>query len=305
MPEKALFREEDADKLQNFHSAYKKTVAKYHACRLDFFYKVFCFSYNLDDILIADIKNLLSALEIVSTLKSNAVDEVATHNLFIEIEKQQKKLIVQGEVVIEMLIAGPTQTDSLHKLIVIMKRFDLLLNRLDVGLTASLTDVDELTGLLNRTAFERTVKRQQAHSSRSGETLSLALIDADHFKEVNDTYGHNFGDYVLEELADCFEDNIRPLDSVFRYGGEEFLVLLPSTTPEQAEHVMNRLREAVAKMSISNDGVSITQTVSIGVASLGCSEEPDEAIERADQALYKAKETGRNKVVLWQKSYDS
>ncbi|EJI2329879.1 GGDEF domain-containing protein [Vibrio cholerae] len=305
MPEKALFREEDVDKLHNFHSAYKKTVAKYHACRLDFFYKVFCFSHNLDEVLIADIKNLLSALEIVSTLKPNAVDEVATHSLFIEIEMQQKKLIVQGELVIEMLITGPTQAYSIHKLIVIMKRFDLLLNRLDVGLTASLTDVDQLTGLLNRTAFERTVKRQQAHSSRSGETLNLALIDADHFKEVNDTYGHNFGDYVLEELADCFEDNTRPFDSVFRYGGEEFLVLLPSTNPEQAEHVMNRLREAVAKMSISNDGVSITQTVSIGVASLGCSEEPDEAIERADQALYKAKETGRNKVVLWQKNYDS
>ncbi|HFG1561866.1 MULTISPECIES: GGDEF domain-containing protein [Alteromonadales] len=305
MPEKALFREEDAEKLQNFHSAYKKTVAKYQACRLDFFYKVFCFSHNLDEVLIADIKNLLSALEIVSTLKSNAVDEIISHNLFIDIEKQQKKLLEQGETVIEMLDTDPSQTDSVHKLIIIMKRFDVLLNRLDLGLTASLTDVDGLTGLLNRAAFERTVKRHQAHSSRSGETLSLALIDADHFKEVNDTYGHNFGDYVLEELADCFEDNIRPLDSVFRYGGEEFLVLLPSTNLEQAEHVMNRLREAVAKMSISNDGVSITQTVSIGVASLGCSEEPDEAIERVDQALYKAKETGRNKVVLWDKSYDS
>ena len=305
MPEKALFREEDADKLQNFHSAYKKTVTKYHACRLDFFYKVFCFSHNLDDVLIADTKNLLSALEIVSTLKSNAVDEIISHNLFIDIEKQQKKLLEQGEAVIEMLDTDPSQTDSVNKLIIIMKRFDMLLNRLDLGLTASLTDVDELTGLLNRAAFERTVKRQQAQSSRSGEMLSLALIDADHFKEVNDTYGHNFGDYVLGELADCFEGNIRPLDNVYRYGGEEFLVLLPSTNPEQAENVMNRLREAVAKLSISDADISITQTVSIGVANLSCNEEPNEAIERADQALYKAKETGRNKVVLWQKNHDS
>ncbi|WP_354672491.1 GGDEF domain-containing protein [Vibrio metschnikovii] len=300
MPEKALFREEDVDKLQNFHSAYKKTVAKYHACRLDFFYKLFCFSHSTGDVSTTDIKNLLSALEIISTLKSNAVDEVSTHSLFIEIEKQQKKLVEQGEMVIEILKADRIQTDSIHKLIVIMKQFDVLLNRLDLGLTASLTDVDELTGLLNRAAFERTVKKLQAQSSRSGEMLSLAIIDADHFKEVNDTYGHNFGDYVLEELADCFEKHIRPLDSVYRYGGEEFLVLLPNTDTEQAERVMNRLREEVAKLPLSNDGISVAQTVSIGIASLECDEDPDEAIERADEALYKAKDTGRNKVILWQ-----
>lgn len=298
MPEKALFREEDTYKLQSFHSVYKKVVAKYHACRLDFFYNIFCFSHAHEKEAIVNIKHLLIALEIIPTLKSNAVAKVTTHNLFIEIEKQQKKLIEQGEVVIDMLISDPIHSEPVHKLLVIMKRFDVLLNRLDLGLTASLTDVDELTGLLNRAAFERTVKKLQAQSSRSGEVLSIALIDADHFKEVNDNYGHNFGDYVLEELADCFESNIRPLDNVYRYGGEEFLVLLPNTTLQQAEHIMDRLRKAVAKLSINDGDIYITQTVSIGVANVACDENPDEAIERADQALYEAKDTGRNKVIL-------
>jgi diguanylate cyclase (GGDEF) domain len=130
--------------------------------------------------------------------------------------------------------------------------------------------------------------------------VSLALIDGDNFKDINDNYGHNFGDYVLEELADCFEKYTRPTDHVFRYGGEEFLVLLPNTSLKKAESVMNRLREEVAKLPFYEDGISITQTVSVGIACLPYDQDPDEAIERADEALYKAKETGRNKVVLWQ-----
>ncbi|WP_102504837.1 GGDEF domain-containing protein [Salinivibrio kushneri] len=299
MPNKVLFRAESADKLQTFHSTYKKAVNKYHAGRLDFFYKVFCFSHSLDDALIAEIKEQLYALDVVSKLNYIACEEVNNHSLFIDIEKQNKRLIEQGEIVIETLKVNPAQTGSIQRLIVIMKRFDVLLNRLDLGLTSSLTDVDELTGLLNRVAFERTVKKLQAQSSRSGEIVSLALIDGDHFKDMNDNYGHNFGDYILEELADCFERYTRPIDHVYRYGGEEFLVLLPNTSLKQAESVMNRLREEVAKLLFCEDGLSITQTVSIGIARLSYDEDPDEAIERADRALYKAKETGRNKVVVW------
>lgn len=123
------------------------------------------------------------------------------------------------------------------------------------------------------------------------------MVDADHFKKVNDDYGHSFGDVVLEELADRFETSLRPRDRIYRYGGEEFLVVLPDTGLHQAEKVMERIRIRCSERPVSEEEISITQTVSIGLTEVNIDEEIDSAIERADEALYQAKESGRNRLV--------
>lgn len=178
-----------------------------------------------------------------------------------------------------------------------MQRFDIAINRFDMDLTSSLTDVDELTGLLNRTAMDRDLKRELAQATRSGRPLCLGMVDADHIKAVNDDYNRSFGDTVLEELADRFEGSLRPRDHIYRYGGEEFLIVLPATGLHQARKVMDRLRVRSSELPISEDGISITQTVSIGPTEANIDEDIDTAIERADKALYRAKESGCDRVV--------
>ena len=178
-----------------------------------------------------------------------------------------------------------------------MQRLDIAINHFDMAITAALIDVDELTGLLNRTAMDRDLKRELAQSKRTGKLLCLAMVDADHFKKVNDDYGHNFGDTVLEELADRFEAGLRPRDRIYRYGGEEFLVSLPDTALQQAKKVMERIRIRCSERPVSEEEISITQTVSIGLTEVNIDEEIDSAIERADEALYQAKESGRDQVI--------
>jgi diguanylate cyclase (GGDEF)-like protein len=138
------------------------------------------------------------------------------------------------------------------------------------------------------------------------------MIDLDHFKVVNDQYGHPFGDYVLRHLAEVVAGSIRESDLVGRYGGEEFAVALPEAGEEQAIRAAEKLREAIEATEFRHEGIPpeseppVRITISLGVASLSTAVDQDqdefELIRRADQALYEAKRTGRNKVVLYSKS---
>ncbi len=112
-----------------------------------------------------------------------------------------------------------------------MHEFNRVADRLSAGNTTSMTDVGELTGLLNRAAMERDLEREQAHALRTGRRFTIAMVDTDHFKKVNDDYGHSFGDVVLEILAERFVESIRLRDRVYRYGEEEFLVLQDTDDP--------------------------------------------------------------------------
>ncbi|WP_404344060.1 GGDEF domain-containing protein [Pseudoalteromonas mariniglutinosa] len=295
MPSTPLFREEEADILLFIHSVFRKAIAKHHAHRLELFFQL----QTRNEISTSLIEHLIDGMEILNTLERAAPAAILAHPLIVQIRNQQVKLLNKIEKICMAQSEQAPEEAVLRDLIDTMKRFDFIVNRFDIGLTASLTDIDELTGLLNRTALERDIKKEQAQAKRTDKTLCVALIDADYFKQVNDEYGHGFGDYVLEELADRFEDSIRPRDQVYRYGGEEFLILLPDTTTEQGCKIMTRLRERVARQVISDGEISITQTVSVGLAIISPDEDPTAAIERADIALYHAKETGRNKVVLW------
>ena len=161
--------------------------------------------------------------------------------------------------------------------------------------------IDTKTGLLNASTWEREATVEIARAVRTGSPLALALVDIDHFKVVNDTYGHLAGDKALRAVTDALRGQLRSYDLAGRFGGEEFVVLLPQTREMDAINVAERLRAHIAALSIPvADGVEsgpcIKLTISVGVAALeGASRELTDMLAAADAALYYAKETGRNK----------
>jgi diguanylate cyclase len=160
--------------------------------------------------------------------------------------------------------------------------------------------VDHLTGAWNRNAMAMRLAQEAERARRGHQEVSICLLDLDKFKDVNDRFGHPVGDQVLHFVAHFLKDNLRAYDSMFRYGGEEFLICLPDTGLEQAERLLNRLREqlATAPLDIA-EHPEIGITASFGVASLAADDEVSLAVERADHALLCAKALGRNNVCVW------
>ena len=160
-----------------------------------------------------------------------------------------------------------------------------------------LSITDELTGLFNRKHLMETLEAEVTRSKRNEHTFALLVIDIDHFKLVNDTYGHQKGDEVLRLLGDIFHETVRSCDYVARYGGEEFIVMLPEVGAAGGQEVAERIRERVARESINRKGDRIT--VSIGMAMFAeHGDNPELLFQQADQALYTAKAAGRNRVVI-------
>ena len=162
-----------------------------------------------------------------------------------------------------------------------------------------LAETDPLTGAFNRRAFERRLVDERARAERYKHTYSLALIDIDHFKQVNDTYGHGVGDEALKCLVQTVENTIRKTDVLGRMGGEEFAILLPATDPIKALPMLDRVREEISEIKIQTDEGMLTFTASFGVAISNMSEESiEELFARADAALYLSKHDGRNRITL-------
>lgn len=160
---------------------------------------------------------------------------------------------------------------------------------------------DALTGLFNRRYFFTLAERELERSQRYGHPLALLMLDLDHFKAINDSRGHQAGDQVLRAVASIIQTNLRQIDVVGRYGGEEFVVLLPETARMTALAVAKRLCAAVAVQSVELSGESLPITISVGMA-VGFGDAAlnlEEMLERADRALYAAKATGRNRVAVW------
>ncbi len=154
---------------------------------------------------------------------------------------------------------------------------------------------DALTGLCNRRYFD-----SELVSKCQMDVVSLFLIDIDHFKKINDTYGHQMGDLVLKSVARKLQSSCRDNAQVFRYGGEEFAVILPDADLKKARHVAESMRRAIEKTTVKDRRTGNTLgdiTVSAGVAQLNNNESPNELIERADKLLYQAKNLGRNRVM--------
>jgi diguanylate cyclase (GGDEF)-like protein len=159
-----------------------------------------------------------------------------------------------------------------------------------------LAELDELTGSFNRRCIMRSLEDEIARAHRSQIPCSVALIDLDWFKRINDVYGHPIGDEVLRTFAICMYANIRGVDRLGRYGGEEFLMVLPGTSHEVAARMLDRLREIIANLDWSAFSSSMQVTISAGLVTLRPDETSESLLARADHALYQAKAGGRNRI---------
>jgi len=187
------------------------------------------------------------------------------------------------------------------------KQCVVTVNRANVyARTVKHATVDALTGLDNRRQINKRLMQEASVVSRTRRPLSILILDVDFFKSINDTYGHSAGDYVLKKMAKVFIKCIRDYDIVGRYGGEEFIILLPDTSMEGARVIAERIRSSVEKTefkltkSLSDKEEIIKITISIGVATFdGKDKNPADVYDEADIALYKAKQEGRNRVVVF------
>lgn len=173
-----------------------------------------------------------------------------------------------------------------------------LAHALEYGRVRENAEHDGLTGLFNRRSFDQRMDAERARLERYGHPLALLLIDVDHFKSINDRFGHEAGDAVLRAVARVVQAGVRDVDMTARFGGEEFAVLLPETRPDAAGDVAERLRAAVERIELPWNGETIRVRISVGVSSWpDCVRDPTALIRSADAALYQAKTLGRNRVI--------
>lgn len=155
---------------------------------------------------------------------------------------------------------------------------------------------DPLTGVGNRNSMQQTLQRDIHSARRHAQSLTVLMIDIDHFKRVNDSYGHSAGDSVLVQVAQSIQQQLRAVDALFRYGGEEFLAVLPNTDKQQASLVAKRILNSLEQLKAQAADQEIQVTVSIGSAALNADDTLETLLQRADSALYRAKKQGRNQV---------
>jgi diguanylate cyclase len=162
------------------------------------------------------------------------------------------------------------------------------------------SDMDPLTGIHNRQQMLSELEVEWTRFLRAGSRCCIALADLDHFKKINDVHGHHAGDEVLRGSVSRFVSELRPYDTIFRYGGEEFLLCLPNTELDTALMVLDRLRVRLSDQPLEiGESETISVTASFGLAEMDRDATLEELIERADKSLYKAKKEGRNRVCFW------
>ncbi len=218
-------------------------------------------------------------------------------------EEENTKVVIKGmEFGINDYFSFPVDENELlarMKTQLRRKKYqDELRRQLDQSVNLSMKD--SLTGAYNRRYFDAHVEQLISSTKNSSQKLSLLMIDIDHFKNVNDTYGHQAGDEVLKAITSTLMNNIREVDLFARYGGEEFCILYSGVTGEMAVELASRLKNQVEKLetTLPESKGTIVKTISIGVAEHQEGETLQSLIERADKALYSAKSSGRNRVVL-------
>ncbi len=193
---------------------------------------------------------------------------------------------------------GPNKYNSSKLLSIIVEELKILMRiKWLYSETKFLAITDGLTSLYNRRYFQQVLEREFSRAKRYKDDLSLVLIDIDHFKHVNDTYGHQFGDKTLAEISKIIKNGLRKTDFVARYGGEEIVAILPETSLKTIFVPIERLRKSIEEKKLRHEDRDVSITVSIGVACLtNDTKNEQDLIQRADQALYTAKENGRNRV---------
>ncbi len=211
-----------------------------------------------------------------------------------------------GRMAAEVAKGHEIKTPHYDALIHQVNRFNEQVSRLQNAFQKAVSEIDPLTGLHNRQIMARDLEREYERAQRTRGDWCVALSDIDHFKSVNDTYGHAAGDLVLAGAAARFLSNLRPYDSIYRYGGEEFLISLPDANTGTANSVLERLRLSLESAAISGpDGADIPVTASFGLARVAFDRPLKETIERADRALYRSKQSGRNRITTWSAALDA
>lgn len=165
---------------------------------------------------------------------------------------------------------------------------------------ADMMTKDSLTGLLQHARVKERLSHELQRSERTGEPLSVVMLDIDHFKKVNDSYGHLIGDQVISSLANLLKQQLRKTDIIGRYGGEEFLLILPDCNQEQAFGLVEQLRQSFATLPFSFDYQNFHCTFSAGISQAKVTDETDQLIDQADKALYSSKHAGRNQTQFYQ-----
>jgi len=247
---------------------------------------------NVDDIF-DSFKNsnedMSSSMDTIQSHVAKAVDPEELKTVLVQVMGEAKKMMTDNNALERKLESSSYQMKELKR-------------ELEVIREEAFTDA--LTGVPNRKKFDCEVTRLVAEARENDSPISIAFIDIDHFKSFNDAYGHQVGDQVLRLVANSFIDGLKGQDFVCRYGGEEFVIILPMTDTFGASKIINILRETVKKKDIRNrkTGDSLTKvTFSAGVATLMPEEDIQAWIERADDSLYQAKRKGRDCVVVSEK----
>ncbi len=192
---------------------------------------------------------------------------------------------------------------SILSLVLLLGSSYLMLNQMAAKIEAANLAIkeasitDELTGLRNRRFLMTRFSEEFERARRNGGTLGLIMIDLDHFKRINDTYGHPFGDLVLKRVAQSIEEMLRDYDVAGRYGGEEFAVVATGTSSSDMLLLAERIRQRIEQMEIQNNKTTVRVTTSVGVAALADGDTLETLLKRADNALYQAKHEGRNRTV--------
>lgn len=217
-------------------------------------------------------------------------------------EGDRRKLTLALEMGVNDYLTRPVDQNELVARVRTQLRRKRYTDRLryNVQLTLEMAITDQLTGLYNRHYMSRHLDTEIANAGKSGHPLAFLILDIDHFKSVNDRFGHDIGDEVLREFANRISANVRGIDLACRFGGEEFVVVMPDTDVEFASVVAERLRRGVetTPFPISREPHKLNVTISIGIAGSEPGNDTAEALlYRADQALYRAKREGRNRVV--------
>jgi len=249
------------------------------------------FGYSIHCCYTANRDELRGSLLIVAMLSAAYIVSLCIHLVgfyLTNVNHPAQNTLWQSSALIVNIVLGFAQTIML---IVITS------HRLQMDLHQQATH-DPLTNVFNRRALTTLAERDIARSNRRGTLISVLMIDADHFKKINDRFGHAVGDAVLVAIAKKIQCGLRTEDILARFGGEEFLVMLPDTSLKHACEVADRIRVAISQIALPVLPSGHRFTVSVGVAERrGVQQSFDELIEMADQALYQAKKSGRNKVI--------
>ena len=178
--------------------------------------------------------------------------------------------------------------------------FKMEVRRLQFKLMKEVCAIDHLTGVWNRQTMFYKLAEEHERATRGGHSSIICMVDIDHFKHVNDTHGHGVGDVVLQVVSQMLSQSLRKYDAIFRYGGEEFLICLPTTTVDEGLGLLERLRLFIAANPVTvNKGIDIPVTASFGISAMESEKSVEETIEQADHALLCAKTSGRNRICAW------